>query len=223
MSAENQNPEDEKNAEPTEQASIEASVQAAAEAETMDEATVAWEQALQRLGLGEVDLTAVTTKDILYLAKRWQFLQVVESSGEKPPFEVPEILEAPSGWWIHHYGDAMCTSPGRFMYGGGYFRTSGDDDDEGGSGIVNPEKGTVIKQAFDTAAEIVRLAKHFGWGGIMVVDGHPDMQRAAWVEAVRIGIRLDGYEPGLADEKVRRRIVSPSIERMQAAIKALKG
>lgn len=180
-----------------------------------------WKETLQRLGIGEIDLLRFTTQDVLYLAKRMQFLQVVESTGTKEAFDEPQLLTADSGWTIHHYGDAMCTSPGRFLYGGGYFRFTDEDDDEGG-GVVNPGKGTIIKQSFDSACHMIRLAKEFGWGGVLIVDGHPDMQRAAWVEAVRIGMRLEGYEPNVEAEKRRRRIVSPSISRMKEVISALR-
>lgn len=178
---------------------------------------------LARLGLTANDLLNVTPQDILYLVKRMQFLQIVESTGAKKPTEEPEFLTAPSGWTIHHYGDAMCTSPGKLLFSNGYFPFHTKDDDEGGESgtLLNPGKGTMIKQAFDSAFEMVRLAKEFGWGGILIVDGHPDMQRAAWIEAVRIGIRLEGYYPDIEAEKKRRRIVSPSIPRMKEVLAML--
>lgn len=178
-----------------------------------------WQKTLRRLGLGEIDVTNVNANDIMYIADHWQFLQIVESSGNKPSLEKPELITAKSGWTIINYGDAMATSPGKFLFGGGYFRiSSGDDDDEGG-GIVNPKKGTIFKQAFDSAAEMIQLAKEFGWNGVQIVDGHPYMQRAAWVEACRIGVRLDGYKADITAEKTRRRIVSATIDEMHAALK----
>lgn len=180
-----------------------------------------WQKTLKRLGLGDIDITEVRPSDVLYLAEHWQFLQVVESSGTREPLEKPEIIEAKSGWEIINWGDAMATSPGKLLFGGGYFRvSSGDgDDDEGGGGIVNPKKGTFVKQAFDSAAEIIQLAKAKGWKGVQIVDGHPNMQRAAWVEACRIGVRLDGYTPDVDAEKKRRRIVSQTLDEMYAALK----
>ena len=178
-----------------------------------------WQKTLRRLGFGEIDVTNVNPSDILYLAERWQFLQVVESGGNKPALETPELITAKSGWTIINYGDAMATSPGKFLFGGGYFRIFGDDDDDEGGGIVNPKKGTIFKQAFDSAAEMIQLAKEFGWDGVQIVDGHPNMQRAAWVEACRIGVRLDGYKADIEAEKTRRRIVSATIDEMHAALK----
>ncbi len=181
-----------------------------------------WNKTLRRLGLGDADISDVKNSDILYLAKHWQFLQVIDSGGNQKPLEKPELITAQSGWTIINYGDAMATSPGKYLFGGGYFRIrSGDDDDddEGGSGVVNPFHGTIIKQAFDSATQIIQLAKEFGWKGVQIVDGHPDMQRAAWVEACRIGVKLDGYTPDIAAEKTRRRIVSQTLDEMHAALK----
>lgn len=178
-----------------------------------------WQKTLRRLGLGETDVTNVNASDILYIAERWQFLQVVESGGSKEPFDEPQLITAKSGWTIINYGDAMATSPGKFLFGGGYFRISSDDDDDEGGGIVNPKKGTIFKQAFDSAAEMIQLAKELGWDGVQIVDGHPNMQRAAWVEACRIGVRLDGFIADVDAEKTRRRIVSATIDEMHAALK----
>lgn len=184
-----------------------------------------WQKTLQRLGLAEANITEVRASDIAYFADHWQFLQVIESSGEKKPLEKPELIEAKSGWTIINYGDAMCTSPGKFIFGGGYFRVfSGDDDDDDddeGGGIVNPKKGTIFKQAFDSAAEVIQLAKELGWGGVQIIDGHPNMQRAAWVEACRIGVRLDGFMADVESEKKRRRIVSSSVDEMHAVLKGM--
>jgi len=180
-----------------------------------------WQKTLKRLGLGEIDVTEVRASDIVWLADHWPFLQVIESGGKIKPLEKPQLIEAQSGWTIIHYGDSMATSPGKLLFGGGYFRvrSGDDDDDEGGGGIVNPKKGTIIKQTFDSAAEIIRLAKEFGWEGVQIIDGHPNMQRAAWVEACRIGVRLDGYTPDVEAEKTRRRIVSETKEEMQRVLK----
>lgn len=181
-----------------------------------------WQKTLSRLGLVEPDITQVRDSDILYLAKQWQFLQLVELSGERPHLDKPELIEAKSGWTIINYNDAMATSPGKYIFRGGYYQWTTNEDDEGDGGIVNPKKGTIVKQAFDSAIEMIQLTKEWGWAGVVIVDGHPDMQRAAWVEGCRIGVRVDGYQADMEAEKQRRRIVSQSIEEMHAALKGLR-
>jgi hypothetical protein len=181
-----------------------------------------WRQTLSRLGLMEPDVTQVRNTDILYLAKQWPFLQLLESSGVREHLEKPELLEAKSGWTIINYGDAMATSPGKYIFRGGYYQWTTNAEDEGDGGIVNPHRGTIVKQAFDSVVEMIGLAQEQGWAGVMIVDGHPDMQRAAWVEGCRVGMRIDGYTPDIEAEKQRRRIVSQSLDEMHAALKGLK-
>lgn len=172
-----------------------------------------WEKTLERLGLEEADVTGVSINDILYLAKQWAFLQVIDSGGDQEPLDTPERIKAQSGWTILYYGDAMAASPGRYIFGRGYvpYNEDDDDDDEGGGGVLLG-KGTIVKQAFDTACEIMQIAQERGWKGVQVVDGHPDMQRAAWMEAVRIGMRFEGYTPDVPAELVRRRIAMSAAE-----------
>lgn len=189
-----------------------------------NENEIEWKKTLKRLGIDDPDVSEVRPNDIVWLAKQWQFLQVVESGGHQKPLEKPQLIEAKSGWTIINYGDAMATSPGKWIFRGGYFQFTEnmddeDDDGSGGRGIVNGKHGTIVKQAFDSAAEIIQLAKEFGWSGVQIVDGHPDMQRAAWVEACRIGIKLDGYVPDVEAEKTRRRIVSETLSEMYEALK----
>jgi len=163
-----------------------------------EESVAEWKQTLKRLGLTETDIMQVRPEDILYFLDRWQFLQIVESTGQREPYAEPTFIEANSGWTIIDYGNAMCTSPGKLIFGLG---GSSEDDEEGGGG-----HGTIFKQAFDSAAEMIRLAQEHGWKGVTIVDGHPDMQRAAWVEAVKRGVRLEGYSADVAAELKRRRI-----------------
>lgn len=191
------------------------------EAETQALKEAEWLKTLQRLGIQEPSITSIRPSDIAYLAERWQFLQVVELSDEKEPLEKPELITAKSGWTIINYGDAMATSPGKWIFRGGYWQLSLNEEDEGDGGIVNPGKGTIYKQAFDSAAELIQLAQKFEWAGVKIVDGHPKMQEAAWVEACRIGVRMEGYAADVTAEIKRRRIVSSTLDEMYAVIKGI--
>ncbi len=175
------------------------------EDQTEKQKTADWEETLSRLGLSDVDITQVRPEDILYLADQWQFLQVVELSGEKAAYENPRIIQLNSGWDLIDYGNAMATSPGKYMFGSGRFRSRNDDDDDGGESGGGGH-GTIVKQSFDSACELIQLAQNNNWKGVLIIDGHPNMQRAAWMEAVKIGVRLDGYTADVAAEKTRRRI-----------------
>lgn len=189
------------------------------DAETQALKDAEWLKTLQRLGMQEPTIEEVRPSDISYLAERWQFLQVVESTGNQVRLENPELITAKSGWTIVNYGDAMATSPGKWIFRGGYWQISLNEDDDDDGGIVNPGKGTIHKQAFDSAAEMIQLAQQFEWGGVQIVDGHPNMQEAAWVEACRIGVRMDGFVADVKAEIKRRRIVSATLDEMYAALK----
>lgn len=156
-------------------------------------------------------LRGITPQEILYLLDRCPFLQMVntEVSGEEHELQ---FHFADSGWTIHDYGDALSSSPGELLFGGGDFRIflKGEGDDEGGEGgaVLNPGKGTIRKQAFDTAGQMVELAYDHGWAGIQIVDGHPIMERGAWIKAEELGMTVKGFTPTQQDLAMRNRIRS---------------
>lgn len=157
----------------------------------------------------------ITPEEIHYLLDHCPFLQMVDTHASYEPVqeEVRIVTAESSNWDVHDYGDALCSSPGKFIFGGGFYHLSDDDDDDaGGSGIVNPGKGTVYNQAFQTACEMVKMAVAHGWGGLRIVDGHPMMIRAAWIKASQQGLAVDGYEPTAYDHSVRERIALSSTE-----------
>ena len=152
----------------------------------------------------------VSAEEILYLLDRCPFLQIVDAgvSESQQDFQVDEAKA--SGWDIHNYGDALSSSPGKFLMGGGYFSMSANegDDDEGGSGgqVINPGRGTIVNQAFLTAMEMVELAKAQGWQQIRFIDGHPLMARAAWIKSRRLGMSMQDFTPTEYDEEVYFRL-----------------
>ena len=190
-----------------------------------------YRQQLIDLGIGDpYEARDVNLNDIIYLSERWQFLEIKPAGENLPaPPEKPELIEIKSGWTVvkkkNKRGETvMATSPGRFIFRGGYFQILWDeeeDDDEGGGGVVNGGHGTIIKQAFDSAAEMMRLAQAFGWEAVQIIDGHPRMQRAAWMEACRIGVKLRGYGPSMEAERQRRRIMSSSVDEMHEVLQAV--
>ncbi|AAO91248.1 CBU_1754 family Dot/Icm T4SS effector [Coxiella burnetii] len=173
------------------------------------------EEALKKLHLDDVDWArALSPHEILYLLDRCPFLQIV-STNEIEAFSETKFITAQSGWTIHHYGEAMSSSPGPLLFQGGDYRILGDDDEgddgEGGT-IVNPGKGTIVKQAFTTAAEMIALAQKSGWRGVRIIDGHPLMQWAAWMQATDDAFHLEGYEPDEKARKKRERVKRSEVE-----------
>jgi hypothetical protein len=169
------------------------------------------QQSLEKLNLQHTDWAReLTAEDILYLLDHCPFLQIV-STGESTLLPEPEFITAKSGWVIHHYGDAMSSSPGELLFAGGDFRLLLDDGDSDG-GMINPGKGTLIKQAFDTAADMIRLAQTLKWRGVQIVDGHPLMQWAAWMQAEDDAYPITGFEPTEKDRQKRERVKRSDVE-----------
>jgi hypothetical protein len=145
----------------------------------------------------------ISKADIQYILDRWPFLEIKNPDADQEDKEAEvEFFTAMSGWLIHDYGDVIASSPGMFLFGGGYYYVDWGDDDEGSEagplitrGIVNPKKGTIINQMFLTGMDMVNLAIHRQWKTIQIVDGHPRMKWAAWIQARKYSLKVVGYKP----------------------------
>ncbi len=129
------------------------------------------QQLVEKIGLKEANWSRpITPEDIEYLLQHWPFIQIM-STNELPIRDQADIYLLKTRWQCHDYGDALTTSPGKLLWQGGDYRINSD------LGLVNPGKGTVVKQAFDSAAELAAGAKRLGWEGINIIDGSPMMQK----------------------------------------------
>jgi len=173
-------------------------------------------ESMKKMGLGlPIWDRPVSSAEIQYFLDRWPFLQIL-STNELPVREEVEQLKAPSGWTVLNYGDAFASSPGQFLFGTGKFRRANDEEDDGdGDASLNPGKGTVWRQAFDTATYMAGLAKQLGWTGIHVVDGHAMMKWAIWMGAVDGGLEISGFEPSERDVERRERVKRSAIEELK--------
>lgn len=176
-----------------------------------DDLTWQIEQTLEQIGINpRIDWRKrINVSDVLYLLDRCPFLQMVDGGSAPQSTEKLNIITGKSGWKIHDYKDAMSSSPGLLLFGGGNFKIRlPEEEDEGGEGggIINPGKGTIINQSVVTAFEMVELAQLYGWAKIKLIDGHPLMMWAAWMQALDAGIEISGFEPSEHDYGKRRRI-----------------
>ena len=165
------------------------------------------QQALQTLGLENTDWKRhVSASDILYLLDQCPFLQIMDTALPVSPEIKPLVLvTAKSNWKIHDYGNAISSSPGELLFGPlGKPRKKWEDDEEGGEG--GSGSGTMVNQAVITAFEMIELAKQHGWAGVQIVDGHPLMAWAAWMQAFDSEITLEGFNPTAQDFSKRRRL-----------------
>lgn len=89
--------------------------------------------------------------------------------------------------------------------------------DKRSNGTMNPV-GTPVNQFFNTALDIVKLAKHSDWPGLRVVRGYYPMQRAIWISCENLGLRCDGFDPTPEDHVVYswvKSLSSDTFERMK--------
>ncbi len=167
------------------------------------------EERLKHLGVKELAWArGVSREELLYLLDQCPFLQIV-STGKDEAFADPQFVEAKSGWTIHDYGNAMSSSPGKYLFSSADFRSlftkiNADAESAG--------KGTIVKQAHDTAAEMITLAQQKGWRGVNVVDGHPLMVWAAWMKAEAESFPFEGFNPSAEDEAKRERAKRTDVE-----------
>jgi hypothetical protein len=66
--------------------------------------------------------------------------------------------------------------------------------------------GTIVKQAYDTAVEMVEIAYYKGWKGIQIIAGSSVMQWAAWSAAQDYELEVLGFTPDKIAELKRRRV-----------------
>lgn len=204
----NKNPE---NAEP-ESASTPVSVAAIAEARNSVLGQIKIKAEKLGIEIDDLLMLPMTHENLLYLLDQCPYLQIVNSEVSGQMTAAPKLFKAQSGWTVLDYGDAMSSSPGELVFADSrpdpHFLTMGlgtrsgqEEDTEGGSG-----RGTMVKQAVDTAAEMVFLAIQRGWKGVTVVEGHPRMRWAAWVMAGDHEFPMEGYEPSESDLARRKRL-----------------
>jgi len=175
-----------------------------------------WERRIAGLDLKEANIfRPITHGDVEYLCNKYPFLQMVNIEAKFEGEITPKFITSQSGWTIHDYGDAMSASPGEFLFGGGDYKAfldeilkeeikEGEQGGEGGA-MVNPGKGTIVKQMFDTATEMVKIAIK-KWPGIEIIDGTYLMKWVAWLAAKEKNYPLEGFDPDEEDIKKYERV-----------------
>lgn len=155
---------------------------------------------------------SIKPEELRYLLDRCPFLQIVNTEITLQEKET-QFHDAKSGWIIHDYGDALSSSLGQYLISGGDFQIYfGPEKTSKETKIINPGKGTLHKQAWDTAVQMIEIAREQGWRGIRIIDGHPLMKRAAWITVSEMGLMIEDFEPSEHDELVRSLVERPAAE-----------
>jgi hypothetical protein len=156
-----------------------------------------------------------THQDIVYLLNQHPFIQIISAQADFTKDNEIKITKSVSGWNILDYGDALCSSAGEFMFGGNddksFIKRILDGEKNDGNQVddtkitINPGKGTIIKQTYDTVQEIIDIAISKGWPGIEFIDGSPLMASLLWQLCEEKGLTLEGYTPEEKEEEEAKR------------------
>lgn len=169
-----------------------------------------------RLDLNNWD-RKLTDTELEYLFDRFTHIQIATPNNPKlPSYNPPKIVSSRSGWAILNYGNAIASSPGEYLFNYAGMpqqarkraqNPSQEGDDEGGNDI-----GTLSKQRFVTAEDIVAQALKNGWDSIHIVDGDPKFIWAIWVQAEQKKIAVTGYKFGKEEQERRERLYRTQLE-----------
>jgi hypothetical protein len=184
-----------------------------------------WGRRVAGIDINEADIfRPVSHEDVAYLLHKYPFLQMINSDARFEGEIIPKFVEAESGWVIHDYGDAMSSSPGENLFGGwndlAFLKAIMEEEGkEGGKGgaIIEPGKGTIVKQMVDTAFAMIDLAIAKKWTGIEIIDGTELMKWAAWAAASEKQFLVEGFAEKEADKKKYERVVRHRRELAAAA------
>lgn len=164
----------------------------------------------------------LTDSELEYLFDRFTHIQIATPNDPKlPAYNPPKIVTSRSGWAILNYGNAISSSPGEYLfnYAGGPQRSKGkktdifdltakdEDEDDGGSDI-----GTLSKQRFDTANDIIQEALKNGWDSIHIVDGDPNFIWAIWAQAQEHDLAVTGYKFSKEEHERRERVYRSQLD-----------
>jgi hypothetical protein len=163
----------------------------------------------------------LTTSELEYMFDRFTHIQIATPNHPKlPTYSPPKIIQSRSGWAILNYGNAIASSPGDYLFNyagqpqyeamkkkSASLASHKGDDDEGGTDI-----GTLSKQRFTTAQDIVAAALKNGWDSIHIVDGEPLFIWAIWTHAQEKNIAVTGYKFNKEDQKRRERVYRSQLE-----------
>jgi hypothetical protein len=158
----------------------------------------------------------ITSSDIEYLQLQFPYLQILNIDATFENYNSVQFIRAKSGWTIQDLDDGLCTSAGSFLFGGSdspSLENTEKKDPDLIQEYINERKGTIIKQTFDTAQEMVDLVKTRWKGGIEIISGTTLMKWALWVAAENIKLKVIGFEPTEKDNAKRNRLTRLEAER----------
>ena len=154
--------------------------------------------------------------DIIYLCDQvYPYLQIASPGHELAATKI-NIIAAGNDWKIVDHGEILSAAA--------------PHDKVGSMG-----HGTIVKQQFDVAFEMMTLAqkRHWGQAGdeggtgelkpetVQILGGTPMMERFAWFAAKVLGINLDGFTPTAEDQKWMEKLYDKYVAQEKTAGKEI--
>lgn len=170
-----------------------------------------WEN--RAVGITTQSLDFFNSEVLAYLRERYPYLQMISMDAKFEDAVIPKFKKSSCGWVIHDYGQAMSSSPGKYLYGPGNPEIEEDEGSNGG----NTGFGTLVRQTVETAKAMVDLAIEKGWPGVEIISGTELMQWAAWFATQEKNYPLIGYSPGQEAKRKLERIKRIQKERGQVS------
>lgn len=155
-----------------------------------------WEN--RAVGITIQPLDFLSKAVLAYLRECYPYLQMISMNAKFEESVIPAFTKSSCGWIIHDYGQAMSSSPGKYLYGPG----NPELEDEGG-GKSGTGSGTLVRQTVETARAMVELAMQKGWPGIEIISGTDLMQWAAFMVTQEKDYPIAGY---LLDAKGQKKL-----------------
>ena len=177
---------------------------------------------LDRFGdeVREVLFRAPSPEEVQLIAGQCPFLELVRVVGKEDNTQNPELLDTGElgepvmlpneyGWIIQYWlGSLSGDTPAIISAGVAHAwpepsfpeRCSPDDD------IDYTGKGTLVRQSFYVAGQMIALAVDHQWHALELMGGSEQMKWAAWCFAQTFGLECRGYEPTEEDRGKKKRI-----------------
>lgn len=155
----------------------------------------------------DIDWTAdIRQSDIEYLTQRMPYLVLRNPQATTFKREEAKNIVSRTGWVIKDYGDTLQVSPGERLFADKNSFSDVSETEGEGEADFKPGAGTIIRQAFISAYEMVDIALE-NWGAVGFYEGSDLMAFAAWMACMDQQQDLFNYEPDAEAAKKRRLII----------------
>lgn len=169
----------------------------------------------ERLELPVQLWSPITHEDVEYVCNYfYPFLRLANVSGNAGGSSLnPSFILLPNNWVVYDYINSLCTAVPHFYRKDIHGVSQEKQEKITETGDETGGEGTIVKQQFDAAFEIMNIAKERGWTAVQIIDGTQLIKFYAWIAAQELGISLEGFMPTDAERK-RYLVIDQEVKRV---------